>query len=775
MTKINNSSLQLSLASLSKQLCGVTLALLLNLMTHNQGVTTMNDLSKIKPTHLQRNAFVYIRQSSPSQVENNRESTARQYALVERACQLGWAQEHVITIDEDLGLSGASACGRSGFSYLITEVSLGHAGLVMGLEVSRLARNNADWHRLIELCGFSDTLIGDGDGLYHPALFNDRLLLGLKGTMSEAELHIIRARLDGGIRNKAARGELRRGLPVGFVWGEQDGEVLFHPDEAVRSAIHAVFDRFTELGSARKVWLWFRAEGLRFPLQRHKETCWAAPTYTAIHHILTNPIYAGAYVYGKTRQEQYIDEHGKIRRRTRKLPISQWSVLLHTHHAGYIDWMTYESNQARIDSNTHPEPHQPGTGSVREGTALLQGLAVCGNCGRKLRTHYTGRTSSAGYHCAGKNITNGRGEYCLRIGAKAIDEQVAKVFLEVVTPAAVAATVAAIRQIESNQDAALAQWRLAVERAGYEAERAERRYRTVEPENRLVARSLETEWEHRLKELAAAEVELHNREHQYIQVISQEQLNRLRTLGNDLQNVWKAPSTTDRDRKELLRALLEDVTIKVSRCEYLAQLIIRWRGGRLTRLEISLPKANYSGIRTDEDTIELLRRLAVHYSDDVIAGILNRQGRRTATGERFTAGHVGNLRRYRDIPRYEPLVESGLGELMSVRKAAAILGLAPSTLLRWLDDGFLAGEQITPGAPWQIRMTEQLKARFVKDAPDGYVPMIEATKAFGVSRQTVLQRVKRGELEAVHVGGGKRKGLRIKVVNHDPKLFEDIS
>lgn len=735
----------------------------------------MNDLNKITPSHLARNVFVYIRQSSPSQVENNRELTARQYALVDRARQLGWGQNQVIAIDEDLGLSGASLAGRSGFSRLITEVSLGHAGLVMGLEVSRLARNNADWYRLIELCGFTNTLIGDSDGLYHPALFNDRLLLGLKGTMSEAELHIIRARLEGGIRNKAARGELRRGLPVGFVWGEQDGGILFHPDESVRGSIRAVFDRFTEFGSARKVWLWFRSEGLKFPLQRHTEIRWEAPAYTAIHHILTNPIYAGAYVFGKTKQEQYIDENGDFRKRTRKLPVSEWAVLIREHHTGYIDWQTYESNQARLDNNTHPEPHTPGSGAVREGAALLQGLAVCGHCGRKLHTHYTGRTSSPGYHCAGKNVANGRGEYCLSIGAKTVDEQVVNAFLQAVTPVAVEVTIEALRQIESHQEAALSQWRLAVERARYEAERAERRYRAVEPENRLVARGLETEWENRLRELAAAEGDLRSREQQRIPVITPEQLNQLRMLGADLRNIWNAPTTTACDRKELLRTLLEEVTIKVNRAEYLAQLTVRWRGAEITQLDLSLPKKSYHGVRTDEDTIDLLRRLAVHYSDDIIAGIFNRQGRTTATGERFTAGHVGSLRRYRDIPRFRLTAQVVEGELVNVRKAAEILELAPSTLLRWLDEGFIAGEQITPGAPWQIRMTAELKARFVKDTPSGYVPMIEATKKLGVSRQTVLQRVKRGLLEAVHVGGGKRKGLRIKVVDDRPDLFKDIS
>jgi DNA invertase Pin-like site-specific DNA recombinase len=379
----------------------------------------MTDPSKIKLSHTQRAAYVYIRQSTPGQVEHNRESTARQYALADRACQLGWAKEQVVIIDEDLGLSGSSTDKRSGFARLISEVALAHVGIVLGLEVSRLARNNADWYRLLELGGVTDTLIGDNDGIYHPALFNDRLLLGLKGTMSEAELHILRARLDGGIRNKAARGGLRRGLPVGFLWGEQEGEVLFHPDEAVTGAIRTVFERFAEFGSARRVWLWFRSEGLSFPLQ-------------------TTP-------------------------------------------AGM------SGNQARLDSNTRPKPHQPG-GAVREGSALLQGIATCGHCGRRLHVHYRGRNSAPGYHCAGKDLVNGRGVYCLNVGGMVIEQAVANAFLEAITPGAIEATRLSVEQLQSNHDAALSQWRLEVERARYEAERAERRYRAVEPENDSAAR-----------------------------------------------------------------------------------------------------------------------------------------------------------------------------------------------------------------------------------------------------------------------------------------------
>jgi predicted DNA-binding transcriptional regulator AlpA len=384
-------------------------------------------------------------------------------------------------------------------------------------------------------------------------------------------------------------------------------------------------------------------------------------------------------------------------------------------------------------------------------------------------------TSSSGYHCAGKTIAEGRGEYCLRVGARAIDEAVANAFLQAVTPAAVEATLEVVRQLQVSQDAALSQWRLAVERARYETERAERRYRMVEPENRLVARGLETECEGRLRELFAAEAELLRREQQQARVLTPEQVNRLHMLGDDLRKVWSAPTTTIRDRKELLRTLLEEVTVAINRREHCGKLTLRWRGDAITQLHLSLPRARYSGIRTNEDTLDLLRRLAAHYSDDVVAGILNRQGRRTATGERFTAGHVGSLRRYRNIPRFQAPDQPAEGELVNVRKAAAILGLAPSTILRWLEDGFIAGEQITPGAPWQIRMTEQLRARFVDQTPAGYLPMIEATKKLGVSRQTVLQRVKRGELEAVHLGGGKRKGLRIKVIDDQPELFNGIS
>jgi DNA invertase Pin-like site-specific DNA recombinase/predicted DNA-binding transcriptional regulator AlpA len=732
--------------------------------------------SRIQPNHLRRTAFVYVRQSTTAQVEQNQESTQRQYALVERARTLGWRAEQVAVIDDDLGMSGATVQGRGGFARMTAEVALGHVGIVLGLEVSRLARNNADWYQLLDLCGITDTLIGDTDGVYHPSHFNDRLVLGLKGTMSEAELHVLRTRLDGGIRNKAARGELRRGLPVGFVWGDEDGEVCLHPDEAVTGTIGAVFERFAELGSVRRVWLWFLSEKLDFPLrtQTGEDIRWVPPSYHTIHQVLTNPVYAGAYAYGKSRHERYIDDQGVLRKRVRNLPRSEWAVLIPEHHPGYIDWSTYEVNLERIASNTRPGPHQSG-GAVREGAALLQGIATCGHCGRRLRTHYQGRNAAPGYHCPGKTLANGRGVYCLNIGGVQIDQAVTQALLDALEPAGLEAALQAAEQLEADQDAALEQWRLTVERARYEAQRAERRYRAVEPENRLVARGLEAEWERCLRAVEQARRELDQRERLRPRALSAEERSSVLALGQHLQQVWDAPTTSVRDQKELLRTLLEEVIITAQRDQHCAHLALRWRGGLITELEVERRQTRHAPIRTDEDTVELVRRLATHYPDAVIAGILNRQGKTTAYGHRFTANRVGNLRRHWNIPRFEPATQPLQGELVNIRQAAEILGIAPSTIHRWLNDGFIAGEQITPGAPWRIRMTEELRSRFVEQTPEGYVPMQEATKLLGVSRQTVLQRVKRGELDAVHVYSGKRKGLRIRIVDDHPDLFKQSS
>lgn len=352
--------------------------------------------NKIKPTHLARTALVYVRQSIATQLERNPESTDRQYRLVERALELGWRREQISVIDEDLGRSGSGLIERPGFDRMTSALALGQVGIILGLEVSRLARNNADWYRMLDLAGMTDTLIADADGVYHSGLVNDRLVLGLKGTMSEAELHAIRARLDGGIRNKAARGELRCSLPIGFVWGDLAGEIRFHPNEAVIGAIRNVFERFAEMGSARQVWLWFCEGGLSFPTQvkGSKEICWVTPKYSQIWHVLTNPVYAGAYIYGRKRSERYVDNTGRIRTRMRHLHPDQWQVSIRDHHAEFIDWQTYESNQACLAGNGRPQAREAG-GAVREGAALLQGIATCGRCGRVWSAPTTRRCATA--------------------------------------------------------------------------------------------------------------------------------------------------------------------------------------------------------------------------------------------------------------------------------------------------------------------------------------------------------------------------------------------
>jgi predicted DNA-binding transcriptional regulator AlpA len=449
-------------------------------------------------------------------------------------------------------------------------------------------------------------------------------------------------------------------------------------------------------------------------------------------------------------------------------------VLIREHHRGYIDWKTYEGNQQRMARNTRPGPHKAG-GAVREGSALLQGLASCGHCGRRLRTHYRGRNATPGYHCSGEHLVEGRGSYCLNVGGVQIDNAVAQAFIAALEPAKIAATLAAAEQLELDREAAFKHWRLGVERASYAASLAERRYRAVDPDNRLVARGLERAWEESLSALEAAKVELARRETERPRILSSEERNRIGTLGPALATVWSAATTTARDRKELIGTLIEEVIVKVERDKSAAHLILRWKGGALTEIDLALPRKRPATVRTDEDTVALVRRLAAHYPDTVIAGILNRQGRRTARGHRFEGNRVCSLRRHWNIPCFEPKPTSDDGELLTIKKAAAALGVAPSTVHRLINDGIIAGEQITPGAPWRIRLTDDLKARFNAEAGEGFLPMREAIRALGVSRQALLQRVKRGELEAVHVTRGRQKGLRIKVLARQAELFPEAS
>jgi hypothetical protein len=480
------------------------------------------------------------------------------------------------------------------------------------------------------------------------------------------------------------------------------------------------------------------------------------------------------YAYGKSRCERYVDETGRVRKRVRLLPQEQWAVLIRDHHPGFIDWATFEMNHARRASNYHPAPEQ-AAGAVREGSALLQGLATCGRCGRHLRVYYQGKNSTPGYYCANNQALNGRGTWCLRVGGVRVDQAVVETFLEAISPAGLEAAITAQSLGEAEDQSALKQFRLQVERARYEAERAERRFRSVEPENRLVARTLETEWESQLQHQRTLEAELARKEQEQRLQLTDTQREQIRALGSDLKRVWDAPTTTARDRKELLRSLLEEVKINVLTDEGKAHLVLCWKTSAVSELDVVWRVPRPAPIRTDEETLELMRRLAVHHPDTVIAAVLNRQGRQTARGESFTANRVASLRRHWNIPCFQAPATPLEGELLSVQAAADQLGVAASTLLRWLNDGFVGGEQVTPGAPWRIRMSNELKNLIAPEVPPGYVAMPQAMRLLGVSRQTIMQRVKRGELSVVHVSRGKQKGLRIRVLDNQPQLFDQPS
>ena len=737
----------------------------------------MTELTKVGAAHLRRAAWVYVRQSTMTQVREHTESLGRQYELADKAQALGWAAEQVRVVDDDLGRSGAEATARSGFQSLVAAVGLGHVGIVLGIEVSRLARCNADWYHLLDLCALTDTLIADADGLYHPGDYNDRLVLGLKGTMSEAELHLLRSRMNAGLRRKAARGELRLGLPVGLDY-DADGRTVLSTDEAVVAALETVFARFADMGSARQVLLSLRDDGLRLPRRStwSKHVWWAEATYPAIHDLLTNPAYAGAYAFGRTRRSRIVDADGQVRSRTRELPVGEWEVCLRGHHPGYIDWDTYEANRKRLRSNFRP-PAGEGGGASREGRALLQGLVRCGRCGRRMQVAYaTG--SKPRYLCARALQLYGAGRQCQSVGGRRLEAAVLAEVFAVLEPAAVAATVEALANAEAAHLQRLGVFELAVQRASFEAERARRQFDACEPENRLVARNLERSWEDRLVVQRQAEADLAAQRARRPPKLSDEEASWLSRAGADLRAVFDAETTTIRERKQLLGALIAEVVITVDRPAGVARGTICWEGGATTDIVVALPRRGENAKRTDADTVEVIRRLAVNYDDATIARHLGRQGRVTATGLPFTAQRVHSLRTLRAIPGHQTMQRRGDvtppgndGDMVSVSQAQEMLGVSRATIHRWLADGFIDGHQDTNGGPWRIRVDASVRAKVVAQAPEGWTSLADAAKAMGVVRQTVLDRIRRGELEAIAVTRGRRPGLAIRIPTSQAGLF----
>jgi DNA invertase Pin-like site-specific DNA recombinase len=739
--------------------------------------------AKIGPMHLGRDAYVYVRQSTVTQVREHGESLARQYELRERAVALGWDAHQVRVIDADLGRSGVETTAREGFQELVADVGLGRVGIVFGIEVSRLARNNTDWYQLLDLCALTNTLIADSDGVYHPGEFNDRLVLGLKGTMSEAELHLIRSRLTAGLRHKAERGELRQGLPVGFDH-DVDDRIVMSSDEAVVEAIGTVFRRFAELGSARQVLLSLREDGLLLPRRpaRSGRITWAVATYPAVHDFLTNPCYAGAFVFGRNRTEKHITADGRVVARIVALPREEWAVLIPEHHPGFIDWATYQANTAQLRANWRP-PRGTGGGAAREGAALLQGRLRCGRCGRMMQTGYSGtRGNCPRYVCARAKQLYGGERGCQSLGGRRLEQRVLAEVFAVLAPAALQATVQALRNAEAAHATNLRSFTLAVERARYEADRARRQYDAVEPENRLVARTLERALETKLAAQRQAERDLLAQQARRPVQLTDDELTWLSRAGADVQAIFNAPSTSFRDRKQLLRAILSEVVVTVDDDKRSAAVTITWQGGATTALTMPMNKTGGHARVTDEDTVALIRRLAEHYEDTTIALILSRQRRRTGTGLTFTKTRVKSLRVARGIPAYQPSAAADPGEsvgsveddavVVTIAEAERLLGVGKATVYRWLKDGFVIGEQLTAGAPWRIRIDQAVGDRLAPEVPDGWVKLADAARILGVARQTVLHKVQRGELEAVHVNQGRRKGLRINVIGQQAGLFD---
>ncbi len=722
----------------------------------------MSELGKITEQHRRRRAVVYVRQSSAGQVERNVESAARQYALRERAVELGWPAGAVAVVDEDTGRSGASSDGRLGFKELVAEVGLGHVGLIVALETSRLARCSADWHRLLDLCALTGTLIADSDGVYSPADFNDRLLLGLKGTMSEAELHFIRARLVGGLQNKAKRGELRLLLPVGLD-RDDDDRIVLCADEQVRHAIERVFCLWRQLGSARQVVLELNTEGQQLPRRTigQRRIRWVRASYGAVHAFLTNPGYAGAFVYGRQRQVKRVDEHGEVRVSRVDVPLEEWSVCLPDHHPGYVSWDEYLATRQRLRSNVTARGE--GGGAAREGSALLQGLVRCGRCGRKMQVAYSGTGGKVRrYACTRGRDWHATGKACQTVGGARLDKTVVGAFLEAAAPAGLAATAGAICELEDQHEQRLAGQRLAVERAQYEADRAQRKYDACEPENRLVGRTLERALEAAFVDLERERGKLAQLDRARPMALSDQEREVLTQLARELPRLWTAKTTADRDRKDLLRTLIGEVVITTDHDKRLAAVEVQWQGGARTELSFALKvPGKLEQDRIASDTLDLIRRLAEHHCDREIAGILSRQGRLTGTGLPFTKGRVRAIRRHADIPAAPPPDPNS--ELLSIERAANELGVSVHTIRRWINDGLLPAEQTTAGATWRIRLTDEIRSRFVPDIPAGYVPLADAARRLGCARQTVLHKVQRGELDAIHVTNGQRKGLRIKV------------
>jgi DNA invertase Pin-like site-specific DNA recombinase/transposase len=724
----------------------------------------MNHNSKIRPTHLSRNAYVYVRQSTDYQVQHHLESQQRQYELADHARSLGWSDSAVQIIDDDLGRSASGVQGRSGFRRLVSEVALGQAGVVLGLEVSRLARNNRDWYQLLDLCAAKQTLIADADGIYEPSDYNDRLLLGLKGTMSEAELHILKGRMLAGVRHKAQKGELRFHLPPGYEFDDQ-GKIVKTSDEQVSHLIELLFAKFFEVGTISGVSKYLQHEGLRMPRRSPFESKmrWVVAYYRAVYLMLNNPIYAGTYAYGRTGVVTDIDVEGHRRSRQRPKAMKDWDVVIHDHHPAYITWGQFERIRKMAESNRAAHRDQAST-VIREGSALLQGIVRCGKCGRSMTIRYRGHTARTGraypYYCCHSGWTQQRSTaVCQSVGGHRIDSAVSRIFLEEMSKANLDIHLAALRQLDEPGEDAARQLGLQLERARYEAERIGRQYNAVEPENRVVARTLESRWNEALGHVQALQGQLAARRREQVLPLTNHEEQRIQQLAQDLPRLWSLQSVTDKDRKALLRAVFEEVQLLKN--DRIVRIKFIWKGGAVTETSVELPRLS-DRVATSTDLIELIGKLATRHSDAQIARILIRRGMKTPRKQlAFTARHIASLRENHNIDSCPTTGQAA--ETYTVEQTAKLFGVSWPTIYSWLRLGVLSGEQLASGAPWAIQVTEADRKRLRAEVPDGWLTLQEAAGELGVSRQTILNWVKAQKVEYVYATQGRRLGLRINV------------